>query len=195
MLPFLGNLVCVFLAAAASCRARVCGCHFTGAMVIGCICGLTGPFFRELVLNGSAGCAFVLSEMLDDALIGALTGIGFIAVIKREKVFFWLDSISIGLASSFAAILAAPLTGVKAALVLGLASGLTPGLLRDVSLGDTALAIEQDWYAAAAVIGCAFTLFVYILPAFWQLFPKSGELAIICGTLTTVLLRLRKINQ
>ncbi len=153
-LQLIDMLACALLAAAATCRARVLGAQVMGALILGCICGLCAPLAREALLHGPGGARLVLQAMPEAALVGSLGGVSSLLILGKfgYKIFFWLDAASIGLASCVAA------------LVLGLICGLGPGLLRDMALGDTAMLIEQDWYAAAAALGIMLTILVLL----WQ---------------------------
>ncbi len=142
------------------------GAQVMGALILGCICGLCAPLAREALLHGPGGARLVLQAMPEAALVGSLGGVSSLLILGKfgYKIFFWLDAASIGLASCVAACLAISELGIAGALVLGLICGLGPGLLRDMALGDTAMLIEQDWYAAAAALGIMLTILVLL----WQ---------------------------
>lgn len=152
----LDGISCALLAAAATARARGQGAHFTGSVVLGALCGLIGPLLREAFAHGQPGTARIMAVMPNDALIGAL-GV-FVALYltrsARIRLFFWLDSASMGLAASIGTISTLDELGITAAIGLGLINGLAPGLVRDMALGDTAMLVDKDWYATAAALGC-----------------------------------------
>lgn len=168
----------VLLAAAAAWRARGFGAHFTGAVVLGSICGLLAGLTRETLLHGAAGTRLVLGELLGPALAGALLGAlaaaGAAALARKRTgsggalgghgLFFWLDSLGLFLAASLGVFCALREIGATGALALGLLSGLAPGFVRDVALGDTAALVEQSWYATAAALGAMTTILLLILP-------------------------------
>ncbi|MDE5879691.1 MAG: TRIC cation channel family protein [Desulfovibrio sp.] len=168
----------VLLAAAAAWRARGFGAHFTGAVVLGCICGLAAGLTREALLHGAAGTRLVLGELpgpaLAGALLGALAAAGAEALARKRSsgarplggrgLFFWLDSLGLFLAASLGVFCALREIGATGALALGLLSGLAPGFLRDTALGDTAALVEQSWYATAAALGAMATVVLLILP-------------------------------
>lgn len=225
----LDALAAVLLAAAAAWRARSYGAHFTGAAVLGTLCGLVAGLVREAALHGAAGAAIVLTALPGPALTGALGGALAAAAAaalahKRQAaapgagnsapsgqgravllrhwfagrgLFFWLDSLSLGLAACLGTFCALRELGATGALVLGLLSGLAPGLVRDVALGDTALVVEQSWYATAAALGCVATVLLMILPATagsaWPLppdWPCWGWCCVAGGALLMLALRL-----
>ncbi|MDE7242300.1 TRIC cation channel family protein [Desulfovibrio sp.] len=167
----------VLLAAAAAWRARGFGAHFTGAVVLGCVCGLMAGLTRETLLHGAAGTRLVLGELpgpaLAGALLGALAAAGAAALARKRTgagglggrgLFFWLDSLGLFLAASLGVFCALREIGATGALALGLFSGLAPGFVRDVALGDTAALVEQSWYATAAALGAMTTILLLILP-------------------------------
>lgn len=155
-LPILDGAACALLGAAAAVRARNLGAHFTGAIVLGCLAGLIGPLLRETFLHGSIGSANVVRALPDDALVGAVGGALALLILQKHtnRLFFWLDSASIGLACSVGAVFSLQELGLVGAVCLGLINGLAPGLLRDVALGDTAMLVDKDWYATTAALGC-----------------------------------------
>lgn len=157
-------LACALLASAAFCRARVLGAHALGALILGCMCGLCAPLFRELLLHGVSGTRAVLQVMPAASLAGAAVAalLMVFAGNKGYKVFFWLDAASIGLAGCSAAFLGILETGIVGTLVLGMICGLVPGLLRDMALGDTAMMIDQEWYAASAALGVMLTILLVL---------------------------------
>ncbi|MBD5553596.1 MAG: TRIC cation channel family protein [Desulfovibrio sp.] len=190
-LDLLDGLACALLAAAACCRARSFGAHVTGALVLGCLCGLTGPLLREAFLHGQA--IRIASGMPAVALVGALGAIAGFYLLKGFRLFFWLDSASIGLAASVGAICSLPETGITGALALGLINALTPGLVRDMALGDTAMLVDRAWYATAAAFGAIVALAVFILiitcgTAAW-LDRRAADIAILSGFCAVLWLR------
>ncbi len=168
-MELLDGAACVLLAAAAAVRAKACGAHFTGSLVLGCLCGLVGPLLREAFLHGAPATGAVVRELPGEALAGAVGGMLVLYLLNRApdlrgRLFAWLDGSSIGMATSVGTILAIQELGLVGALTIGMINGLAPGLARDVSLGDTALLVEKSWYATAAALGsmAAMALFVFL---------------------------------
>lgn len=191
----LDGVACALLAAAAACRARNLGAHVTGALVLGCLCGLIGPLLRETFLHGQIGARAVASELPAEALVGALGAIAAIFFTRKRPLplFFWLDGASIGLASSLGAIATLSELGIVGALCIGLINGLAPGLVRDMALGDTALLVDQDWYATAAALGCvaAIAVFVWLSMGWiteWTA-AHAEETAVLSGFIVVICLR------
>lgn len=154
---------CALLAAAATTRAKGFGAHGTGALVLGCLCGILGPLLREAFLHGAPAAGRIASELPAGALVGALGGLaGFYMFSRinslRGRLFGWLDGASMAAATSVGSIMSVTELGIVGALTLGLINGLAPGLVRDMALGDTAMLVEKSWYATAAALGCAASL-------------------------------------
>lgn len=191
----LDGISCALLAAAATCRARGLGAHFTGAVVLGALCGLIGPLLREAFVHGQMGTARIMAEMPNEALVGAL-GV-FVALYlvsqTRIRLFFWLDSASMGLAGSIGAISTLDELGIVGAIGLGLINGLAPGLVRDMALGDTAMLVDRDWYATAAALGCIAAIAVLVwLSVGWVTewtARHADETAVLTGFMVVLALR------
>lgn len=184
------GLASAAFAAAAAAKARLVGGQYMGALVLGLICGLIAPFWRELALTGSPGAIFAFIP--DCAFAGAGGGILALMLAPRmgRRLFFWLDSFGMGLAGCMAACISAVETGIAGALALGLVTGLLPGLLRDISLGDTPLLIEESWYGGTLAISVILTLMlVFLLPIFPLFREKTPLIAIIGGTALVCILR------
>ncbi len=194
-MALLDGCACALLAGAAACRGRNLGAHFTGAVVLGCLCGVIGPLLREAFLHGQAGTAPLASQLPGDALFGALAGIATLHILRNYggRIFFWLDAASIGLASAAGAVQALADLGIVGAICLGLINGLAPGLVRDMALGDTAMLVENDWYATAAALGCVVTISVLIwLSVGWVndwTATHADEVAALSGFLVVLLIR------
>lgn len=197
----LDGFACALLAAAAVCRARSFGAHITGALALGSFCGLLGPLLREAFLHGSQSTTAILSQFPADALLGAAGGLAAIHILAKfsRQTFFWLDAASIGLAASVGSLLALPEAGIVGALSLGLVNGLAPGLVRDVALGDTAMLIDQSWYATAAAIGSLVAIAVLMWLAVgwvteWTA-SHADETAALAGFCVVMLIRGCRVNK
>ena len=189
-LALLDGLACVLLAAAAAAKARLAGAQFMAALVLGALCGLSAPFIREISLGGSARGVFL--SMPDCALAGALGGITALLLAPRQgqKLFFWLDASASGLAACFAASVAAAELGIVGALVLGLVCGITPGILRDICLGDTPLALEENWYASGVALAAMLNLFLLFIPLeMLSNIERRPIFCILCGAVFFCVLR------
>lgn len=146
--------VSAMLAACAVYRARQYGHHFTGAMLLGCLAGMVSPVVRDVLL-GLPAVLTLESAALPAALLGGLCGMaGSRWNVREWPLFRWSDTWSLAAATAFGGAKALlcggePLT----VLLIGTAAGTVGGLARDVALGDTATAIEQEFYVTAAVLG------------------------------------------
>lgn len=195
-LELLDAISCALLAAGASSRGAVLGARFSGAAALGLACGLSGPLSRELLLVGAEGARCVLGAFPACAFAGSLGGLCavFLARSYSWRIFFWLDNAGIGLATCLGACVAMPQIGAVGALVLGMVAGLLPGLLRDVALGDTAMLVEQDWYASAAALGAILTLALSALPLFGIFPARIREWSIFSGFFLVLVLRWWKMS-
>lgn len=182
-LEILDGIAAALLAAAASARARNFGAHFTGAVVLGCVCGVAGGLAREIFLRGSAGARLALTGLPGSAVVGAIAGVFAVMFLnaKKFRVFFWLDAASLGIASSLACVVGLPELGIVGALTLGLVAGLSPSIIRDASLGDTAMIVDKSWYAAAAALGCLAAVACVIGGLIVDEGERIGEYAVLSG--------------
>lgn len=159
----LEGTTCALLAASTALRARRNGGQMGGAVLLGLLCGLCLPLMREASqLPGFF--ALVAGRHIPCALVGALAGALLPALPwcgrHGEALFFWLDSLSLGLAVCLQCVhlsVGASLDWPYA-LALGLVFGLVPGLVRDVAAGDAACLLEEDWYAMAAALAAMLCL-------------------------------------
>lgn len=177
------------LAAAASCRSRSAGAHFSGAAVLACLVGLAAPLLREGLL-GHPVLALNRGDYLAAAVAGGLVGILTGRWRRSWLVFYWLDSLGLGLAAGVATVagLYSGL-GVTGCLLLGVLTALIGGFVRDVALGDMARLVEDYLYATAAALGAMLALATLM---FGKMPPWQCALAG-CGLVLVLrALRLRK---
>lgn len=177
------------LAAAASCRARSGGAHFSGAAVLACLVGLAAPLLREGLL-GHPVLALNRGDYLAAAVAGGLAGILAGRWRRPWLSFYWLDSLGLGLAAGVATVAGFYSgLGMAGCLVLGVLTALAGGLLRDVALGDMARLVEDYLYATAAALGAMLTLATLMygkMPAWQCALTGSGLVLVLRG------LRLRR---
>ncbi len=194
-IELLDGIITALMAAAATSRARTLGAGISGATALGCLCGLVYPLIREAFLHGQPGMAMALRAMPDDALIGALGGLSAMQIAggRGHAIFFWLDSAAMGFAGSLGCALAIPDLGIVGALVVGMATALSPGFVRDVAMGDIAMLVENNWYVAAVFIGSISCICLLIIaPAMFPADPSlehAAMIAIFAGSCVTILLR------
>lgn len=195
VIELMDGVACVLLAMAVSFRGRAMGGNLAGVLILGCVCSLSASLGREFMLHGSQGLRLVMANLPASAMIGSAAGL-ILAVMTgkhRVKIFFLLDTLSMTLMCALTATLAAPELGALGALALGVAIGLVPGLIRDVSLGDAAIFLEQAWYATGGIIASLCAVIVILLPAFWTMpgffVMRLGEWAVLTGTVAGTALR------
>ena len=142
------------LAAAATFRAARYAHHFTGAMALGCLAGLAGPSVRDLLLSYGHLAVLADGAYLAAALMGGLLGSAAARFLKQGFPFFiWLEGASLGLATAVGAAKASILgMDVIGCILVGMAAGTLAGLLRDLCLGETPLALEADFYVTASAM-------------------------------------------
>lgn len=184
ILALFDGIGAALLGAAGGCRGRNLGAQPAGAILAGMLCGISAGLLRELILNGSQGTRLVISMLPDDACLGAIAGVLAPLILKNrgDAIFTWIDAVSMGFASSLGALAALPELGIGGALVLGILCGLCPGIIRDLCLGDTPMAMDKSWYAVSPFIGCMGAIAIAILgPG-----RVPGEFAVLGGTLLTI---------
>lgn len=151
------------LAAAASCRARSTGAHFSGAAVLACLAGMAAPLARDGLL-GFAAMTLNQGEYLAVSVCGAIIGMVAGQGSRAWLAFFWLDAAGLALGAGVATVRGIMFgLGPTGSLVLGVIGGLAGGLVRDVCLGDMARAVEEDMYATAAALGGMLALALLLL--------------------------------
>lgn len=179
---FLLDLAASFmLAAAASCRARSTGAHFSGAAVLACLAGMAAPLARDGLL-GYGVMTLNHGEYLAASVCGGIVGALAGQSSRAWQAFFWLDAAGLSLAGGVGAVRGAVFgLGLAGSLVLGLVAALVGGLVRDVCLGDTARAVEEDLYATAAALGgmLALALLVFAHMTDWQCAAVGAALTLL----------------
>ena len=192
-IEILDALACAFLGMACAVRGRAMGANLLGSLILACISALSAALSREFILHGQQGSMLVFAQLPQAAFIGASGGLLLYTIAKGGRFFFFIDTLSLSLTAALVASLAAPELGAVGAFSLGLCASLVPGLIRDLSLGDSALFLEQPWYAVSAVVAAAGAILLILLPAFWTMpsffVHRLGEWAVVCGSLLGLALR------
>ena len=177
------------LAAAASCRARSTGAHFSGAAVLACLAGMAAPLVRDGLL-GYAAFTLNQGEYLAACVCGGITGILIGQGSRAWFAFYWLDSLGLAFGAGIGAVKGVMAgLGPTGSIIVGVLGGLVGGLARDLCLGDMARAIEEDMYATAAAFGgmLALALLLFTNLAQWQ--------SALCGAVLVLALRgMKKIK-
>ena len=177
------------LAAAASCRARSTGAHFSGAAVLACLAGMAAPLVRDGLL-GYAAFTLNQGEYLAACVCGGVAGILIGQGSRAWYVFYWMDALGLALGAGIGTVkgMMAGL-GPTGSITVGVLGGLVGGLTRDLCLGDMARAVEEDMYATAAAFGgmLALALLLFTNIAQWQ--------SALCGAVLVLVLRgMRKVK-
>ena len=177
------------LAAAASCRARSTGAHFSGAAVLACLAGMAAPLVRAGLL-GYAAITLNQGEYLAACVCGGIVGILIGQSSRSWLSFYWLDALGLALGAGIGTVkgVVAGL-GPTGSILVGVLGGLVGGLTRDLCLGDMARAVEEDMYATAAALGgmLAMAILLFTNLAQWQ--------SALCGAVLVLALRgMRKLK-
>ena len=148
----------LLLALAATCRASVYGMHFTGAVSLGLLAGLSSPVLRDILLGFGSVAPLHDPLYATTALLGGLGGRA-LAHWRAPSVFRGSEALSLGLATALGASHALVLGfGPVGCILLGLGAGTVGGVVRDVCLGDTPQAFEREFYVTAAAMGAMLVL-------------------------------------
>ena len=178
------------LAAAASCRARSTGAHFSGAAVLACLAGMAAPLVRDGLL-GYAAITLNQGEYLAASVCGGIAGVLIGQSSRAWLSFYWMDALGLALGAGIGTV-----KGVMAGLgptgciLVGVLGGLVGGLTRDLCLGDMARAVEEDMYATAAAFGGMLALAMLLFTNFaqWQ--------CALCGVVLVLVLRgMKKVKN
>jgi len=143
------------LAYTAAFRASRLHYHFTGSVLLGTMVGLVSPLFRDLFLGFDDIVVLTNDIYLTSAVTGAiLARFSALKLPKAWLIFMCAESASIGLAATIAGAKASTygLTAVGC-IIIGLIAATIGAGIRDLSLGETPLALELDNYVSAAAMG------------------------------------------
>lgn len=177
------------LAAAASCRARSTGAHFSGAAVLACLAGMAAPLVRDGLL-GYAAFTLNQGEYLAACVCGGIAGILIGQSSRGWLSFFWLDALGLALGAGVGTVKGVMAgLGPTGSILVGVLGGIVGGLARDVCLGDMARLVEEEMYATAAALGGMLALAILLLTNIpqWQ--------SALCGAVLVLVLRgMRKIK-
>ena len=171
------------LAAAASCRARSTGAHFSGAAVLACLAGMTAPLVRDGLL-GYAAITLNQGEYLAACVCGGIVGIMAGQSSRAWLSFYWMDALGLALGAGIGTVKGVMAgLGPTGSILVGVLGGLAGGIMRDLCLGDMARVVEEDMYATAAAFGGMVTLGVMLFTnlATWQ--------SALCGAVLVLALR------
>lgn len=168
------------LAAAASCRARSTGAHFSGAAVLACLAGMAAPLARDGLL-GYGAITLNQGEYLAASVCGGIAGIIIGQSSRAWAFFFWMDALGLAFGAGVGTVKGVMAgLGPTGSILIGVLGGLVGGIARDLCLGDMARAVEEDMYATAAAFGAMLALSVMLLTSIppWQC-ALSGALMVL----------------
>lgn len=177
------------LAAAASCRARSTGAHFSGAAVLACLAGMAAPLVRDGLL-GYAAITLNQGEYLATCVGGGIAGIVAGQSSRAWFLFYWIDALGLALGAGIGTVKGVMAgLGPTGSILVGVLGGLVGGITRDLCLGDMARVVEEDMYATAAALGGMVALATMLFTGFapWQ--------SALCGAVLVLALRgMRKVK-
>ena len=151
------------LAAAASCRARSTGAHFSGAAVLACLAGMAAPLARDGLL-GYGAITLNQGEYLAACVCGGIVGIIIGQSSRAWMAFYWLDALGLAFGAGVGTVKGVMAgLGPTGSILVGILGGLAGGIARDLCLGDMARAVEEEMYATAAAFGAMLSLAVMML--------------------------------
>ena len=151
------------LAAAASCRARSTGAHFSGAAVLACLAGMAAPLARDGLL-GYGAITLNQGEYLAACVCGGIVGIIIGQGSRAWMAFYWLDALGLAFGAGVGTVKGVMAgLGPTGSILVGILGGLAGGIARDLCLGDMARAVEEEMYATAAAFGAMLSLAVMML--------------------------------
>ncbi len=151
------------LAAAASCRARSTGAHFSGAAVLACLAGMAAPLARDGLL-GYGAITLNQGEYLAACVCGGIVGIIIGQSSRAWMAFYWLDALGLAFGAGVGTVKGVMAgLGPTGSILVGILGGLVGGIARDLCLGDMARAVEEEMYATAAAFGAMLSLAVMML--------------------------------
>ena len=161
---FIVDLAASFvLAAAASCRARSTGAHFSGAAVLACLAGMAAPLARDGLL-GYGAITLNQGEYLAACVCGSIVGIIIGQSSRAWMAFYWLDALGLAFWAGVGTVKGVMAgLGPTGSILVGILGGLVGGIARDLCLGDMARAVEEEMYATAAAFGAMLSLAVMML--------------------------------
>lgn len=143
------------LAYTATFRASRLHYHFTGSVLLGTMVGLISPLLRDLFLGFDDMVALTNNIYATSAVSGAI--LARFSALKAPKawlIFMCGESSSIGLAATIAGAKASAYgLGAIGCIIIGLIAATVGAGIRDLSIGETPLALELDNYVSAAAMG------------------------------------------
>ncbi|WLT08660.1 trimeric intracellular cation channel family protein [Bartonella apihabitans] len=136
------------------------GFDFFGVFVVAMATACGGGIMRDLCLGATPPVGLTNIEYFI-AIIGAVL-LGIFCqglIIRMEKPTLWLDALGLGFFAAFGSDKAYQLTGnIQIAIILGCASAVGGGCVRDILTGRTPIIFSKEIYASASIVGSAIVL-------------------------------------
>lgn len=154
LVDLLGTFAFALSGASASIEARL---DAFGVVVVAYVTACGGGILRDLCLGAVPPAAIALWRYAAVALLAAALAAWPHSVLRRFKQpVLVFDAIGLGFFAVTGAQKALLLSGnVEVAIVLGVATAVGGGLLRDVVLNRVPVVLQREIYASAALLGAA----------------------------------------
>lgn len=186
LLDLTGTAVFAITGALAAGRKRM---DIFGVVVLGCVTAIGGGTLRDVILGEHP--VFWISDTRYLA-VAAVAALGTFVLAQRWKlpamVLLYADAVglaaftAIGFQKGFQATHA-----YSIAIVMGLATGVVGGIIRDVLSGEIPLIFRREIYASASLCGAA-------LLALLSYLKLPGPVTVSAGVLATMAIRLTAIH-
>ena len=160
-----------------------------GVVVLGCVTALGGGTLRDVVLGSEPVFWISDTRYLAVAVVGA---IGTFALARRWRlpgaVLMYADAVGLAVFTVIGFQKAFLITHLYSiAIVMGIATGVAGGIIRDVLSGEIPLILRREIYASACLCGAA----LYALLTHLQL---PGPFIVAATVLTTLVIRLAALH-
>lgn len=131
-----------------------------GVFVIALVTAVGGGIIRDICISAMPPAGLVTIDYLAGVLIAILIVAFFQKIIlSYEKAVNFFDAIGLGFFSAFGANKAYLYTGnIQISIMLGCASAIGGGLLRDILTNRKPIVFNQELYASAAITGSSIEL-------------------------------------
>lgn len=156
-----------------------------GVIVLGCVTAVGGGSLRDTLTGQTPPIWFKDERLLWAAIFGSLLGFfAYRRLEKREAELEFFDALGLALFAATAANTGIGLGfGILGVIFVGTVSGVGGGVIRDILAREVPrIFLKGELYASTAAAG---SLTVYALHHF-----ISSDLAVTCGAIVTVSLRL-----
>lgn len=168
-------------------------CDLFGVIVLGCITSIGGGIIRDVILGIHPPMAFqdpiyaivsIITSLVTFIIFykNQITVQKYIKKLDYANLFFDSVGLAIFVVVGINTAIQYGSTSTFLILFTGLITGVGGGILRDMMATQIPMVLRKRIYAVAALIGGSTYYFLYLL--------MPGTIAIIIGTLTTIVIRL-----